>query len=143
VKCSRRKIAIATCSVDLSNVSPDASLQTFGDGEFSQSARVLSEEFRRHGFSGGALLALQVGQHGQEWALQTLQLAFYDAIYDAEQRLDFRANFDSLWDSLPDSLNNPTVDKVPRGSAEGLKCPGSVQRRTICVISSYTRLWHW
>jgi hypothetical protein len=108
-------------AVEVTNVSAGASLQTNPrEEEFSESARVLSEEFRRHGFSGGALLALQVGQHGKEWALQTLQLAFYGAIYDAEERLDFRANFNSVWDSLPDSPDNHTVEKVPR-RAEGLK----------------------
>jgi hypothetical protein len=128
-------------AIDLANVSPDASLQTF---EFV----TLQKEFQRRGLGLSSLLALEYVRHGEDAAKESLIYAFNVAAGDAREKIDAHAAMDKLWLSLlTTDLTSGILLKGPAARDNLIMLKGSerqtVQRRTICVISSYTRLWHW
>jgi hypothetical protein len=116
----------------------------------SGSCRVVSEggrveklvvEFTRRSVPAARLLAVEVVARGPEWALQSVQLAFWVAIGDADNALDAENDFDKLWASLQTSTAS-AEDSSQTGPRRGILSCGSaetlnVAQYALCLILGF------
>jgi hypothetical protein len=98
---------------------------------------LLKASFGRRGFSFASLLAHQVLEHGEEWAKQTLDLGFWNAIEDARIETETAKESGQRWQDIGSMKQEPLLkDTASRESGADLVLQSStnVAQYRLCLI---------